>query len=90
VFGDISQNRATLIARTESTFANNAGFQEAYAESKVVNGKEWISARDSRVRAEHAKLDGVIVGAHDRFPNGLHYPQEPNCRCVIAPALIKA
>lgn len=90
VFGDISKNRANLIARTESTFANNAGFQEAYNESKVVNGKEWIATQDARTRDEHLALDGEIVGTHDNFSNGLAYPQEPNCRCVIAPALIKA
>lgn len=90
VYSDIKQSRAELIARTESTFASNAGFQEAYAESKVVNGKEWVATLDNRVRDAHLKLDGEIVGAHDSFSNGLMYPQEPNCRCVIAPAMIKA
>jgi len=89
VYGDIKQSRAELIARTESTFASNAGFQESYAVSKVVNGKEWVATLDSRVRDAHLKVDGEIVGVYDSFSNGLEYPQEPNCRCVIAPALIK-
>jgi SPP1 gp7 family putative phage head morphogenesis protein len=42
---------------------------------------------DNRTRPEHAKLNGQIVGLNEKFSNGLAYPQEPNCRCVLGPAL---
>jgi len=90
VYTDINKVRAGLIARTESTFANNAGFQASFAQSKVVNGKEWIATKDERTRPAHAATDGEIVKVNSTFSNGLDYPQEPNCRCVIAPALIQA
>jgi len=90
VYTDINKVRAGLIARTESTFANNAGFQASFAQSKVVNGKEWIATKDERTRPAHAATDGEIVEVNSTFSNGLDYPQEPNCRCVIAPALIQA
>lgn len=89
IFNGISTKRATLIARTESTYASNSGFQHAYKQSTVVNGKEWISATDDRTRDEHLAINGEIVGVFEEFSNGLEYPQEPNCRCVIAPAIIK-
>lgn len=79
--------RSDLIARTESTVANNEGFIEAYKQSKVVEYKEWIAVMDDRTRPEHAAMDGEIVEVNQSFSNGLQYPQEPNCRCVIAPAL---
>lgn len=83
--------RSDLIARTESTAANNEGFIESYKQSEVVSGKEWINAGDDKVRDAHKdKPVGVgreIVKLDENFSNGLPYPQEPNCRCVIGPAI---
>ena len=87
VYGEFKTSRAELIARTESTAVNNEGFLEAYKQSKVVNSHEWLSAKDLRVRPEHAKLDGQIIEVGKKFSNGLTYPQEPNCRCVLAPVV---
>ena len=81
--------RLDLIARTESTFANNEGFLDAYKQSDIVQGKEWIATLDDRTRDEHAMLDGEIVELNQSFSNGLQYPQEYNCRCVIAPAMFE-
>lgn len=87
VYEDIEDWRAELIARTEATAVNNEGFIEGYRQSGVVVGKEWIATMDERVREEHANLHGEIVGLDDAFSNGLEYPSEPNCRCVVAPAV---
>ena len=81
--------RSDLIARTESTAANNEGFIEAYKQSDVATHKEWIATMDDRTRPAHAELDGEIVEVGKAFSNGLQYPQEPNCRCVIGPAFEK-
>lgn len=91
--GDVYESypdyRLDLIARTEATFANNDGFLQAYQQSNVVGGKEWIATVDGRTRAEHLALNGTVVGINNSFPNGLEYPQEPNCRCVLGPALLE-
>lgn len=89
VYEEFSTYRAELIARTEATSANNAGFIEGWKQSDVVNGKEWITAGDSRVREEHQAVDGEIVSVTGKFSNGLQYPQEPNCRCVLGAAFIE-
>jgi len=89
VYDDFPSYRSELIARTEATVANNEGILESFKQSDVVNGKEWISAEDSRVRPEHAMLDGEIRKNGETFSNGLQYPQEPNCRCVLGGAFIE-
>jgi HK97 family phage portal protein len=81
--------RLDLIARTESTYANNEGFLDAYQQSDLVQGKEWIATIDDHTREEHLDLNGEIVELNQSFSNGLQYPQEYNCRCVIAPAMFE-
>jgi SPP1 gp7 family putative phage head morphogenesis protein len=83
--------RSDMIARTEATAANNEGFIEAYKQSDVATHKEWINAGDDRVRDEHQDgigVGGEIVPVDQNFSNGLPYPQEVNCRCVIGPAFL--
>lgn len=86
VITGMSLSRADLIARTEATYANNLGLSESYKQSGVATHKEWIATNDARTREEHLHLDGEVVPLDSNFSNGLPYPQEPNCRCVIAPA----
>jgi len=81
--------RSDMISRTESTAANNEGFIEAYKQSEVATHKEWIATMDGRTRPAHQELDGEIVPVDKSFSNGLMFPQEPNCRCVIGPAFEK-
>lgn len=87
VYQDFPLWRSDLIARTESTAANNEGMLEAYRQSEVATHKEWIATKDDRTRPEHMALDGEIVKIDELFSNGLKYPSEPNCRCVIGPAM---
>jgi len=44
---------------------------------------EYITAKDERVRAEHAELDGVIRPVDDDFWNTYYPPLEWNCRCDV-------
>lgn len=87
VYGAIPEWRANMIARTEATNANNEGTLERYRGSAVVKGKEWVATMDDRVRDEHAALNGEIVLVDEKFSNGEAYPQDINCRCVLAPAM---
>jgi HK97 family phage portal protein len=87
VYEEFPTYRSDLIARTEATAVNNEGFQEAYKQSEVVSQQEWIATQDDRTRDEHLAMDGETVKVGENFSNGLPYPQEPNCRCVLAPVV---
>jgi HK97 family phage portal protein len=91
--------RSKRIAQTEVIGATNDGQIRAYSEAGVEQ-KEWLTARDEKVRDSH-RIDGQIVGIHDSFTTneGTHllYPgdrsagQPPeeviNCRCTVAPII---
>jgi uncharacterized protein with gpF-like domain len=71
-----SPMRALRIARTETTRSLNAGNIEAMKAARdkgVELQKEWISARDSKVRSTHqakadgSGLDGKRVGLDEQF-----------------------
>ncbi|MDD5068078.1 MAG: phage portal protein [Candidatus Pacebacteria bacterium] len=89
VYDEFPSYRSELIARTEATAANNEGVLESFRQSSVVNAKEWIAVMDERTRPEHADMDGEIVRNDENFSNGLPYPGEPNCRCVLGGAFIE-
>jgi len=72
--------------------ALNQGQFMAAAESGQIDGKEWLTQGDSRVRPTHTgcEAEGVIpIG--DTFSNGCDYPGDPqgepeeviNCRCSL-------
>lgn len=88
-FVEMGQKRALTIARTETGFALSKATNDAYMQSSVVTGKEWITVGDDKVREEHRANDGKIVAKNVAFPSGEHYPGEHsvNCRCVLAPAV---
>jgi len=88
-FDDMSVARARTIARTETGRLVSQATNEAYRQSAVVTGKEWLTAGDDKVRDEHVLNSGVIVDNGGVFPDGEHYPGESsiNCRCALAPAV---
>lgn len=92
--------RASRIARTETTAAYNFGTLEGYRQSGVVEMKEWLSSGDEAVRETHAEMDGQQVPLGDMFisPSGarLAFPGDPdsndpgevvNCRCTLVPVV---
>lgn len=82
-----SAERAEMIARTETAFADVAGNMEAYRASGQVAQKQWITGADCC--EDCAALDGEIVDLDDNFPNdgGDGPPLHPNCRCDVLPVL---
>ncbi len=82
-YTDRSPFKAMRVARTEVTKASSFGNIEAARQSQVVQKKTWLTSRDDRVRDEHEAMDGETVGLNDVFSNGLEYPSEPMCRCVL-------
>lgn len=81
------RDRALLVARTESTRVHNGAPTESLklvqAETGRVFLKRWNTAGDDRVRDEHAAMEGETVPLDASFSNGLDFPSEPNCRCVL-------
>lgn len=88
---------AERIVRTEVISAANAATYATFQEAQVEQ-KEWLSARDSRVRDTHRAADGQIVAMAEPFTVGaarLAFPGDPdgppeeiiNCRCVVIPVI---
>lgn len=96
VFADASDNRATLIARTETNSVVNSTALK-YAQSLpqgIVAGKSWLSVADSRTRHDHRLADGQTQPLDVPFRVGgyaMQHPGDPtapigevaNCRCGI-------
>lgn len=83
-------SRARTIARTEIIGASNGGSLEGMKQSKVVKKKEWLTAKDDRVRDAHEDMDGVTVGINELFAPGdgaVQYPQSINERCTVVASL---
>lgn len=87
-----SQDRAALIARTETQMADIAGNVAAYEEANdagVEVWKKWITANDDRVSPDcvmNGKADPMPMG--NKFPSGVMQPPDhPRCRCDISPVL---
>lgn len=82
-----TRDRAKLVARTESARVMNGAptrlLQDRQAETGRVFQKTWSTALDDRVRDEHVVMEGESVPVGEKFSNGLEFPSEPNCRCVV-------
>jgi len=71
LFSDIEVYRSERIARSETIRASNYVTQEAWQESGVVTGKEWLTADDERTCPYCAPLDGKVVDLDaDYFKRG--------------------
>jgi SPP1 gp7 family putative phage head morphogenesis protein len=62
-FGEGKQAKiqAERVTRTEVIKASNAGTQDAYEQSGVVWGKQWLAVLDARTDADCAEMDGEII-----------------------------
>lgn len=86
-----SDERADMIARTETRLADSAGQMEGYEASGVVMGTEWTTSQDDLVSEEcMANADAGVVPLGEAYPSGdTAPPAHPNCRCVIVAALME-
>lgn len=87
--GEVTENRARLIARTEVGRAASA-ITQARAERIGSRGYIWRTVRDRDVRKSHREMEGQFV-AWDDPPtlDGLtgHAGALPNCRCYAEPVI---
>lgn len=82
--GIMSEARATLIAR-DQVLTLNSQINRYRQKAAGVDRFVWVTQNDSRVRDEHAELDGQELSWDEGDPDE-GFPGEPvNCRCLAAP-----
>lgn len=82
--GDVTESRAKLIARDQTSKMNGA-FNEARQTSLGIDKYQWQTSGDERVREDHAENDGKVFSWNDP-PDGTGHPgHDVNCRCVAIP-----
>ncbi len=94
---EVSTSKCNTIVRTESHRVHaqaNVDTLDSIAKHGVKMTKTWLSARDERVRSQHASMDGVTIpyeedfilpdGSRGKAPGLIGEPQHDiNCRCII-------
>ena len=88
-FADYSKTQADRIVRTEVSSAASTAQIDAWGQSGVVVGKEWIVSDPC---PECEPYDGKIVGLEKGFYGESEFadgdpPLHPNCKCDIIPVL---
>ncbi len=88
-FDDMSKYRSELIARTETANALSQSSLNTM-EDMGIEGKEWITAGDDQVSedCEGNEAEGVIPVGQEFSGGVMAPPQHPDCRCVVAPAIL--
>ncbi len=90
-FSSIQKTQAQRITRTEVLRASNQASIDAYTQSGVVEGLQWLTAGAVDECADYEgdviSLDGSFYGADSEFQDG-YPPLHPNCRCVVLPVLL--
>ena len=84
--GDVTENRARLIARDQTSKINSALNQERQR-NLGVEEYVWITADDDRVRPNHASKNGKTF-RWDNPPKDTGNPGEDiDCRCIAQPII---
>jgi SPP1 gp7 family putative phage head morphogenesis protein len=87
--GNITENRAKLIAR-DQTSKMNAAFNEERQQQVGIDKFEWSTSEDERVRESHAELDGKTFSWDDppTVDGEVATPgSQVQCRCVAIPVV---
>lgn len=84
-----SDSRASMVARTETAFADIQGNRDAYEAAQDIGIEiqwQWKTAEDDLVSDECAMNADEIRDIGDEFPSGAtEPPQHPRCRCDVLP-----
>lgn len=82
-----TRERAEMIARTETAYADAAANQAAWRESGMATGKEWLLA-EAPCDICQGNADAGVIGLDEAFPSGdTEEPAHPRCECVTVPVL---
>jgi len=99
---DVTDSRATAIARTETNRFNNHAKMKSYLKSNIVEAVRWDAFLDNRTseicEALHNKevpLNGIFEtnyitkSGKSKYWEGQHPPAHTNCRSIIQPVIKK-
>lgn len=90
-FDEYSKMQSERITRTEVLRVSNQAALDAYEQSGVVEGKQWLTAgavdECAQYEGQIETLNGKFYGDTDQFKDG-DPPLHPNCRCVVLPVLV--
>lgn len=82
--GDVTESRAKLIARDQTSKMNSA-FNQVRQTSVGINKYTWSTSHDERVRSRHRENDGKVF-SWDQPPERTGHPgHDVQCRCVAIP-----
>ncbi len=84
--GKVTDNRAKLIARDQSSKLNSALTQQR-AQNLGVEEYVWRTAGDERVRESHRTKNGKVFRWDDPPKDTGHPGQDIQCRCVAQPII---
>lgn len=83
-----SEQRAEMIARTETAYADVAGNMVAYEDSGIVTQKRWILAQERYCEVCESNAAQGPIALRSTFESGDYAPPaHPNCRCDVIPIL---
>lgn len=84
---EITPGRARMIARTETCDALEQAFLDR-ADDMGITGKEWV-AYDPCSDCEDNEAEGIVPIDHVFSSGHDRPPAHPNCRCALAPVMLK-
>jgi SPP1 gp7 family putative phage head morphogenesis protein len=82
--GDVTESRANLIAR-DQTSKMNAAFNEARQTSLGIDSYMWAGAMDERERETHIANEGMVFRWDSPPATTGHPGDDINCRCTALP-----
>lgn len=88
-FGNYTKNQAQLIARTEVARVANQASLDAWKQSGLVEGKQWVTFGAVDECDDYDgdivyNLDGNFYSDTGEFKDG-DPPLHPNCKCIVIP-----
>lgn len=84
--GDVSESRAKLIAR-DQTSKMNAAFNEVRQTELGIEEYEWQTSDDERVRDSHREKEGQTFRWDDPPDDTGHPGEDIQCRCTAIPII---
>ncbi len=87
-FSSMSRVRAKMIARTETADALESAFMDRAKDMKVTGKESVWQGSDCDICEENGNAG--VIPINKPFPSGdMRPPAHPNCRCALAPVMLK-
>lgn len=84
----VTKYQAERLVRTETCYYTTHGHIDAYNDSGLIYGVEFMVAGDERTCPNCSQHEGEIIKLKDVNYGSNVPPLHPNCRCCVAPIII--